>query len=252
MNDERANTVEPEKKEGAPKYIVSYSAMVTILLAFFIMLNNLATVQECGLIGAGLGAFRKSFNSVGLPGVLPGSSSHKSFLWLGGKYVPEETTGETEGKPSTGRLIDPPERDLENTVNSLLKVESEVMLPLPQSEPGALNAETRARLASVARLIRRGDCNVHVCASLPVEGEIGTAWRSASEWASEVGRYLRDQEHIASERIIVIGRLLPPPAEDEAPREPALGLVLQSRVAGDESFESSLGRNPGTVYERAK
>lgn len=252
MNDQRANTVEPEKKEGAPKYIVSYSAMVTILLAFFIMLNNLATVQECGLIGAGLGAFRKSFNSVGLPGVLPGSSSHKSFLWLGGKYVPEETTGETEGNPSADRLIDPPERDLEDTVNSMLKVESEVMLPLPQSAPGELNAETRARLASVARLIRRGDCNVHVCASMPEKGDLATAWRSASKWASEVGRYLRDREHIAPERIIVIGRLMPPPEKGQASPEPTLGLVLQSRGVGDESFESSLGRNPGTVYERAK
>ena len=49
MSEKRRNSKAPETKREAPKYIVAYSAMMTILLAFFIMLNSLATVQEGGL-----------------------------------------------------------------------------------------------------------------------------------------------------------------------------------------------------------
>ena len=48
MSERRGNSNAPESKREAPKYLVAYSAMMTILLAFFIMLNSLATVQEGG------------------------------------------------------------------------------------------------------------------------------------------------------------------------------------------------------------
>ena len=127
MNAKREKFTPPESKNEPPKYIVAYSAMMTILLAFFIMLNSLATVQEYGLKGAGLGLFRMSFNSLGLPGFLTGGRKPVGLNSPGGKHQPEaEITEGDEGKEQDGRLIEPDKRDIKDVLTAVLKTADKV------------------------------------------------------------------------------------------------------------------------------
>jgi len=61
-----------ERRRSAPAYIVSFAALMTILLTFFILMCAMANEQECGLVGAGTGSFIHNINAFGLPGFLPG------------------------------------------------------------------------------------------------------------------------------------------------------------------------------------
>ena len=69
-----------EGRKGAPAYIVSFAALMTIMLTFFILLCTMANEQEYGLLGAGTGSFVLNINAFGLPGLLPG---HRATIDLG-------------------------------------------------------------------------------------------------------------------------------------------------------------------------
>jgi len=230
----RGQPAEAKGSRPAPKYIVSYAAMMTILLAFFIMLNNLATVREYGLVGRGLGLFRKSFNSFGLPGILPGSRTPKGLKSVGGKFVPQDVPSDEWGRPLEGRLVDPDEHDLQDTVTALLNTDRDVILPLPIDPARDLDQETQRRLASLARLIRLSDCEVQVRATLVAERrDLRPAWREAAALAQRVGDYLCSRQGIPAERVVVVAKVRPAPAEEEGrPGREASGIAFLLRPRG--------------------
>jgi len=254
MIRKRGSVQDRETKRSAPKYIVSYSAMMTILLAFFIMLNNLASVQEYGLVGAGLGIFRRSFNSYGLPGVLPGSLRARKLTSEGGKFVPEELPDDVKGRPPEERLIEPPEHDLEEVLNALVKVEREVSLPLPLEDSGDLGAAARERLSALARLVRFQGQQIQVQAVWRRTGSpTREEWCRVSARAYRAADYLFRHERIASDRILVVGKVAPPLREEgarEAPAAPEVRLVLRPRLAG--SGTAPYGRTPPSPPEEQR
>ena len=63
-------TAEPEEKEGAPAWMVSFGDMMTLILTFFILLVSMSKEQQVGLVAKGVGSFMVSVRSFGLPGVL--------------------------------------------------------------------------------------------------------------------------------------------------------------------------------------
>ncbi len=211
MSLNRKKPAESEGKSGPPKYIVSYAAMMTILLAFFIMLNNLSTQREYGLKGSGLGVFRKSFNSLGLPGILPRSDKPVSLKKSGGKYIPADRGAvETGGKRYDGRLIKPEEYDLEETLMARLKTQEEVVLPLGMQPMEELSEASKERLASLARLIRRTDQTVVVRATMVGGDGAPHPWYDGSVWALRVAKYLCYEGGLAPERVTAVGCVAPP------------------------------------------
>jgi len=234
MSPKRTLAPLQESKPGAPKYIVSYAAMMTILLAFFIMMNNLATVREYGLVGAGLGVFRESFNAHGLPGILPGSLRARKLAAECGKFVPQDVPENVEGRTPDERLIEPPEQDLEEVLNALVRVEPEVGLPVPLEDPDRLDQRARERLSAIAAMVRSRPHQIHVQALLrgPTEPS-REEWRRASASAYRVADYLCRHERIAQERLLVVSRAEPRDRTDRkegASADIEIRLVLRSPV----------------------
>lgn len=67
----------PRKREAEPQgrtpaWIVSFTDMITLLLAFFIMLQALATKRDPDLFFKGQGAFRRAISGLGFPDWLLG------------------------------------------------------------------------------------------------------------------------------------------------------------------------------------
>ena len=224
-----------ERPPGTPKFIVAYSAMVTILLAFFIILSSLAEVRELGYEGAGIGPFKSTFNSTGLPGILAGWWRPIQFEVVGAKHVPE-TSGEepARGEPYHGRLIDPPEPDLGNALVALLKAGEEVVLPLAvECEETAFGAElTRAsqrRLRRVAQILRGVDYDISVVgAANPETAPLSpgaTPWETGARYALLVADQLCDVEQVPADRVRALGRI-DQSAASVSPTNRAANIVL--------------------------
>jgi outer membrane protein OmpA-like peptidoglycan-associated protein len=60
-----------EEKFIVPGWMVSFSDMIVNLMCFFILLNSLASRQECGFQGAGTGEYVESVLAEGQPGLMP-------------------------------------------------------------------------------------------------------------------------------------------------------------------------------------
>jgi len=232
VSKERNNSAPEESKSEPPKYIVSYSALMTILLAFFIILNTLAVSREYGFKGAGLGIFRMSFQSLGLPGILTGARGPVRLQTTGGKYAPAvEPADEAESKRHEGRLIYPDRRDLKQTLISVLKTRNRVTLPLNTRYAEKLNRKSRKELDALARLLRQSDCEILVCATIPKTGKQSPhSWYDASMWALRVGKYLCHNGHVAANRVTAIGYAALPEQEraaDGRGNEPTISLILR-------------------------
>ena len=59
-----------EEAEGAPAWIVSFADMITLLLAFFVLLQSFAQEQDPELFHQGQGSFRRSISGFGIPDLL--------------------------------------------------------------------------------------------------------------------------------------------------------------------------------------
>ena len=235
MSKQRRSPAEENILEP-PKYIVSYAAMMTILLAFFIMLNTLAEVKEYGLIGSGLGLFRLSFNSLGLPGFLQGGRKPTNLNAVGGRYMIEKDEAEADqsGKPAEGRLINPDKRDLKEALLGLKKTEEKVVLPLDIPYAPRLDKKSKARLSEIARLIRQRHAEVLVCATVPEgTGHSDHPWREAAAWALRVGRYLAAEGRVGKSRVVAVGGTVGTDENGEQQiKGPTIRLVLRPLKRG--------------------
>lgn len=108
---------EAPEEEGAPEtpaWIVSYSDMVTLLLAFFVLLQVFAKEQDPELLQKGRGGFRRSIQQYGLP------------QWLFGKdtfsvadYKKKIHPTEEDNKTPKQRIIDAEDRRIRQVFQDL-------------------------------------------------------------------------------------------------------------------------------------
>ena len=64
-----------EEKFIVPGWMVSFSDMIVNLMCFFILLNSMASSQECGYLGAGHGEYADSVMSQGMLGLMPAQTT---------------------------------------------------------------------------------------------------------------------------------------------------------------------------------
>ncbi len=110
-----------EKGEGAPLWIISFADMISLLMAFFVMLLTMATSRSGSLCENGQGVFersiqgfRNSISSFGIPGLI-GSGKNLGFDRTK-RYFP--VSG--EDKYDTGeRLIDAGEEKMKRIFRQL-------------------------------------------------------------------------------------------------------------------------------------
>ena len=248
-------------KHSAPKWVVGFSSLTTILMTFFITFTvNMGNRRDLGYVGPGrLGAFQKGFMSHGLPSILSGARRVINLVFSGNKYLPEGQPEDADQSMSyDGRLITPPDKDLKNTVTNLLKTQPEVVLPVVIPYAKTLDKESKARLGAVARLVRQNDCNVMVAATLVGNADnIQTLWYEASEWALQIGTYLCREQGIAPKRVMAVGQARP---ADDHGWQTGVTIVLrpsdrarQALPADAESRSAMpLHKRPETEYRFAK
>jgi len=70
-----ARKIKPPPSKPSKAYLVSFGDTMTALLAFFIVLNSLATEQTGMQLHAGTGSFVRAFKKTGFPGTIFGSRS---------------------------------------------------------------------------------------------------------------------------------------------------------------------------------
>jgi len=92
----------PEEGQSVPCWIVSFSDMVTLLLAFFVLLQTFAHVQDPELFFAGQGSFRRAVSGGGLSTMFRGQLESPRRDWRSKKYPSRDRTR----KPSIDRVID--------------------------------------------------------------------------------------------------------------------------------------------------
>lgn len=244
MSDQRkAPPPEENDAQEPPKYIVSYSAMMTILLAFFIMLNTIAQEREYGLKGAGLGAFTVSFVSSGLPGFLTGSTKPTSLGQPGGKWRPEtDDTADGKTHVKDERLISSDDKDLESLLQQAVNTQKDVALPLAINPEGTLSPANKRQLASLAKTIRQTNSSILIRASMAYDEASDNPWSQAGQWALRVTEYLCEQEKVPHHRVIAVGCILPDELDEAGNRIRAQSSISVVIVPGTTSEDENAGQ----------
>jgi len=104
---------------GAPAWIVSFTDMITLLLAFFVLLQAFAKEQDPELFRQGQGAFRRSITGFGIPDLLFG----KPQLMTGPTQKKRYSTKESDDKETNRqRVIDPTDAEIRQAFERVKRV----------------------------------------------------------------------------------------------------------------------------------
>jgi hypothetical protein len=91
-----------------PAWIVSFTDMVTLLLAFFVLLQAFAHVQDPALFFVGRDAFKRAIAGLGIPGWLLGKDEKVRHDYLKVKHTMEEA----EQKVPRNRVLDAQDEEI--------------------------------------------------------------------------------------------------------------------------------------------
>ncbi len=88
----------PDKPAEVPGWIISFSDMITLLLAFFVLLQSFAYELEEGLFRQGQDSFKRAIDGLGVPSFLLGVHEQPGQNYLRVRHsVPE--TAEVQDSP---------------------------------------------------------------------------------------------------------------------------------------------------------
>ncbi len=235
---------------------------MTLLLAFFIILQAFATEQEAGLFYSGQGSFVRALETFGLGGV-----------WdrMGGGLIPGRTgpaypSAEGAAVPPEQRRIDP---ELEEARRALAALQEQfptdrvdegsgwrVSLPMPFREESfteGFSAEERAFCSMLARrvetlILTRGFV-VRIGAELADGGQVGPRQMQSALARSESVRQLMLQSMRPQVQQAAAGRLYTfcrrqPGTDAAASAEPKVRLdILLTKPYADAIGQEELGRH---------
>jgi flagellar motor protein MotB len=85
--------------DDVPAWIVSFSDMVTLLLAFFVLLQAFATTKSPDLFYAGQGSFQRAIHGLGIPNITLGKKQDTQQDWRQIKYPTEQSDDYIEEAP---------------------------------------------------------------------------------------------------------------------------------------------------------
>ncbi len=193
-----------DDKPKTPAWIVSYSDMVTLLLAFFVLLQAFAENQDPELFRVGQGAFRRAIAGFGIPNWLFGRPES-----IGRDRKPKYTTEESE-KPTKKRVLDARDEKIRQLFDDLKRaadtktdnrwnnqatiINTPISFSRLQISP---DVEAKRFLDGVCNNIRYGveseNITVYVVARAPDQPSGRKQWLTAARRAWEIEQYMRDK-----------------------------------------------------------
>ena len=140
------------QQKGPPGWIVSFTDMITLLLAFFVLLQAFANMQDPDLFHIGRDSFKRAIAGLGIPNILLGKEDRPKFEFRKQKYP----TKEAKNKIPRNRALDAEDEEIRRAFESLRRsmdtrssdVEAEL---LDKQIPPITFAPGRAELDSAAR-----------------------------------------------------------------------------------------------------
>jgi len=107
-----------EEGQGVPLWIVSFTDMITLLLAFFVLLQAFAHVRDPELFYKGQGSFLSAIRSFGLPQWLLGRENRQRRQYTTVKH----TTKEAKDKIPRNKVLDAEDESIREVFQQLRKV----------------------------------------------------------------------------------------------------------------------------------
>ncbi|TWT43008.1 hypothetical protein KOR42_45380 [Thalassoglobus neptunius] len=201
-----------KKGAGGPNnsYLISFGDTMTALLAFFIVLNSLASEQTGVNLYSGTGSFIRATDELGVPGIFeeklsrsPMQLDHTPPVYIVPNTSDEQSgTGPDEESDSL-YIRDREQQELERVLFELerfhehsgveetdLGVAFDRMTPLPSSE-SLIDGEMRKLLIEIAPFARRKDSILKIVAWTPSPGP--SVWARSAERAALLAFQISDQ-----------------------------------------------------------
>ncbi len=154
----------PDPPEPVPGWIISFSDMITLLLAFFVLLQSFAYEIEEGLFYDGQASFKRAINGLGIPSFVLGVREEPGQDYMAIRHAAPETAA-SQDRP----VYDPQDEMIRERFSKIMQemdsdaVDNEQQ---PIGSPQGFNAEfdgtghglvalSEAKLATYARSLGR-------------------------------------------------------------------------------------------------
>ncbi len=194
-------------EDGAFVDMVAFAALMTILLAFFIMLSsNVGPAKKEKAIEA-IDSFKEALNNFGVSKIIFGSSDSIANLNIkldnyGGKYKKEKPTV----KNAFANTID---KDLDvEYIQTGHRVEFPTEINFINEELD-ISPESKQYLNNLIKVIKNRDCKVMVggytSGNFVSSDRYPTSWQLSAEYASAVTKYFNNVGNIDYKRLTAVG-----------------------------------------------
>ncbi len=192
-------------EEGEPTVdMLAFSSVMTIMLAFFIMLAGYAGAPEEKSAKEALTSVKEALDNYGINKISFGGSG--AII-----NMPENDTGTYKKEDQWVK------KELANTVDDEIDIEyiqtgHQVVFPAKIdfiNEMLDMSAETKLYLNNVIKVIKDRDCQViiegYVDGTFVPSDRYSTSWQLSAEYASSVTRYFHDVGGIDYRRLTAVG-----------------------------------------------
>lgn len=194
--------------EGPKADMLSFASVMTILLAFFIMLSTYAGRPEEELSEKAIESFKEALQNFGLSDTITGSSDSINNIIFALRKIGGRSTKADRSvmSKSFANLID---KEIEITYK---REDRYLVFPtkIDFIDGGEdLTPTSKAYLSNFIKLVRERDCNILVRGYtgkgfVPTD-EYPTSWQSSAEHAAAVTKYLHEEGRIDYRRLTAIG-----------------------------------------------